>query len=203
MKGTRYFTARYYLLFGIVFSLFVPSQSSALPWNLPQDLDDTKTTVTFNVDTTWHLVEGKTGKIRGRLWLENAKDFQSVRGFVELPVASFDTDNTSRDKELRSVMAAVEFPMVRFDIIQIDSLCDPSTLKEDGCHATLRGSLTIRDVKKELSTPILVTRTSKGFNVTGSFKFLWADFHVEDPSILIARVHDEVTTTLDVTWPAS
>ncbi len=156
-------------------------------------LDDTNTRISFEVDTTWHLVKGKTNGITGRLWRETPGDDASIRAEIKIPVASFDTDSESRDKELRSSMAAEQFPNVSLNVEQIDRACMPASLgSSESCAGQMTASLTIRDVRKELKLPYQLKKGPKGLEVSGSVAFEWLAFHVKDPSILIARVHKEV-----------
>jgi len=101
-------------VFFALVSLLGSTAFAGTRWNLPQQLSDTNTTVTFEVDSTWHLVEGKTAGIHGRVWLENQADTNSINIEVSLPVARFDTDRESRDEKLRTVMYAQRYPEVSF-----------------------------------------------------------------------------------------
>lgn len=189
-------------LFGAVFSLG-SSVAQAEPWNLPKTLSDSNCKVGFAVDTTWHMVHGKTSALSGRAWLDNSADYKTVRAQITIPVKSFDTDDNSRDKELRKVMDEAKFPNVNLELNSVAGLCDPAGLlaAQSTCSGQLHAVLTIRDVKKEIEAPYKISLKDGSYTVEGSFKVRWADFGVEDPSIFIARVNKDVEISYQVALP--
>lgn len=56
------------------------------------------------------------------------------------------------------------------------------------CHDELKSVLTIRDVSKDVLLPLEIGQTDDGYNVKGSLEINWAEYGIEDPSILIASV---------------
>jgi len=171
-------------------------------WDLPIQLHDNNTKVTFVVDSTWHTVEGIAKSIAGQVHLRDLKDPLSVVVDLRVPVALFDTDSDLRDDRLQEVMLAKAFPEVRFVSTRLSPECEPSIVTRDGsCRGTLRGALTIRDVTKEVSLPISIRDTASGYRMDGSLAIRWEDFHVEDPSILIAKLDPVVTIAYQTTIP--
>ena len=168
-------------------------------WNLPSALNDNNTTVTFEVDSTWHLVHGTTRGVSGKVWLESPKDFRSIRAELSLPVKSFDTDSESRDERLLEVMAAEQFPNVSFVANAAPNLCDPTTVTESSpCKADLLGTLTIRNVAKPVAIPVTVESKAGHYTIKGALSVQWADFGVEDPSILIAKLDPTVVVSFSL-----
>ncbi len=171
-------------------------------WDLPAELHDKNTSVNFVVDSTWHTVHGMTKNITGQVYLRDPKDPLAVVVELRVPVALFDTDSDLRDDRLQEVMAAQAFPAVRFVSTRLSTECDPMKVtKEGSCHGFLRGALTIRDVTKEVSLPISIRDTASGYRMDGSLAIRWEDFHVEDPSILIAKLDPVVTIAYQTTIP--
>lgn len=168
-------------------------------WNLPIEISDSNTTISFNVDSTWHMVKGTTKNIKGQAWLGDKKDFRSIKGEVTLKVADFDTDSRSRDKRMREVMHADDYPDVRFIIKSVDKICDPQSLEiGQSCETILNGKLTIGNTAQELLIPAQTARNLSGYTVSGEAKLRWADYGVEDPSIFIAKLKPDVTITFSV-----
>lgn len=161
-------------------------------WNLPQELDDQNTQVTFEVDSTWHTVHGVTKGVAGKIWLSNPKDHTSLNADIRLPVAMFNTDNSSRDERLAEVMAAEKHPQVLLRIASAPGLCTPPESDAVECKGELLGTLEIRGVAKELRFPYQIKKDGDHYNVSGELSFKWGGFGVEDPSILIARVKPDV-----------
>ena len=180
----------------------VLAQSSASQWNLPVKISNTNTFVRFDVDTTWHVVEGNVGQPSGRIWLESATDPNSIRAELRFQVGSFDTGNGSRDKEMRTVMSADMYPDVTFIAQQVVGLCSPSSLGNgQTCSATLEGAVTIRNITKPITLPIAVTRRANTFEIVGKTSLMWNEFGVEDPSIFIARVDKAVQISFKISLP--
>jgi polyisoprenoid-binding protein YceI len=192
------------MLHRVVLSLIlVPLSALAAPttesWYLPVELSDMNTSVGFVVDSTWHTVHGVTSGITGVAKLSDQIDPASVNIMLNLPVAKFDTDNGSRDKKLRRVMAEDKFPKVRFEGTGLSGRCNPKlVIAEHKCSDLLKGKLTIRDISKDLSIPVLISFEENRFLINGSVEIDWSDFGVEDPSILIATVSKKVKIDFSV-----
>jgi polyisoprenoid-binding protein YceI len=171
--------------------------AAADSWNLPQELNDQNTQVTFAVDSTWHMVHGVTSGLAGKVWLADPKNQASLKAEIRIPVARFNTDNASRDERLREVMAAKEYQEV---VLRLNSGPDCSITQGElsECRGELLGSLEIRGVSKDLRLPYLIKKDGEHYLVSGELSLMWGSFGVEDPSILIARVDPEVTIKYQV-----
>ncbi len=168
-------------------------------WYLPLELNDRNTSISFEIDSTWHLIHGKTSGIRGRVWLEEPNDPKSIHGDVSIPVSLFDTDNSSRDERLREVMNAKKFGDVTFSINLVEKLCLPQSLiPNEGCSGSATGSLSIGGHEEVVPLIFLVTRTLNGFTIVGTAVFSWRIFPIEDPSILVAQLDDDVKVSFTV-----
>ena len=179
-----------------VFALLLCCCSSlalADSWNLPQKLSDKNTTIDFEVDTTWHLVEGKTKGLQGEVSLSDPKDPNSITATLTLPVNKFDTDNSDRDEEMRAAMAEDKFPAVTLKIDRAKEICTTEVAQQKGCKALLEGSLSIRGVTRSLTLPVKINYKANKYIIAGTFTFPWASFGVEDPSIFVAKVYPDVT----------
>jgi polyisoprenoid-binding protein YceI len=171
-------------------------------WDLPTELNDRNTNVTFVVDSTWHTVRGITKNISGSVRLDDAKDSLAVAVDLRVPVRFFDTNSELRDDRLREVMAADAFPEVRFVSTRLSEECNPSLIDKKGsCQGSLSGILSIRDVTKTVSLPVSIQSTPHGYRVEGAFTTRWEDFHVEDPSIIVARLDPFVTISYQTMIP--
>lgn len=195
----RYFRGLYKgVIFGAAY-LGLATVSLAEAWNLPQQISDTNTKIKFEVDSTWHMVHGTVSGLGGKVWLANPQDASSIQAEVTIPVAQFDTANSSRDSRLREVMAAEAFSEVKLHLQAAPEICKPQDLNASGaCQGILLGTLEIRGMKRELRLPYQMTKVDSHYIVSGKFTFEWGAFGVEDPSILIARVKPEVAVTYEV-----
>lgn len=158
-------------------------------WYLPTELSTKNTEVRFELDSTWHTVYGRLKTLSGRVSLEDSKDPSSARFELSFPVSSFDTDNGSRDEEMREVMAAAKFPDVTFRSSGGRLTCTPQAVKASGsCEDKLSGVLTIRGMSKLVEIPVRIQTSGTGYEVSGRLPIRWGEFGVEDPSILVAKV---------------
>lgn len=181
-------------LFGLVIGLSA-QRASASPWNLPAGLDDKNSTVTFEVDSTWHRVEGKAPGVAGELHLLDEKDPSSVRGTVSVLVERFDTDSSRRDSRLREVMAATEFPKVTYTIEKVALGC-ATPESSATCSVRSEGSLEIRGATRPFQMSGEITKAENGgylLRLGGALR--WEEFGVEDPSILIAKLAKDVAVS--------
>lgn len=171
------------------------SLSGVSSWFLPQALSDQNTKIRFEVDSTWHLVNGTTSDVSGTIELAEKGNPSSVRASLQLPVAKLSTDSESRDERMREVMFESEHPFVKFEGKSLSGGCTPALVLRDGsCSDTLRGELSIVAETRSVEIPITISSSiPEGFLVRGKLPFKWADYGVEDPSILIARL-DPVAT---------
>ena len=190
-----------YLLLTVVIFL-LPGDAQGQTWALPAQLDDSNTAVSFEVDSTFHLVQGKTSQISGTVRQAKRDDPLAIEVDLSIPVRSFNTDWDLRDEELAKVMAAADFPSVRFTSNHLHENCHPARLRNDGhCTGTLEGTLTIRDVTQPVSLPVEITRENGRDLISGKLTVSWADYHVEDPSILIAKLAPVVTISYSTEIP--
>lgn len=188
-----------YLITALLGSLSFLSSShgdeppSATSWFLPRSLSDANAKISFKVDSTWHTVHGKTSGIIGKAWLSEPANPKSVSVQLEIPVSVFNTDNESRDEELRDIMNEKEFHNVVFSAGGLRGNCTPEVTKAEGvCQDILHSELKIREVKKELDIPITIHSEAEGFRVSGTLPVKWAEYNVEDPSIFVVASVDPV-----------
>lgn len=170
-------------------------------WKLPQALTDENISVSFEVDTTWHVVHGEVRGISGSVFLADKKDLNSIQAEIHFPVKQFDTDWGMRDDSLREHMKAEEFPEVVLTTGEFLGDCDPNTINEQGCSAELKASLQICDVTKDIKLPVVIKKKDGIFIANGSYTFAWAKYNVDDPSMFMAKVKPDVTVKYSITIP--
>ena len=188
------------LLIGVIFFSSIVQADS---WNLPSGLDDQNTTISFEVDTTWHTVNGTTKGITGKAHLNDHNDPNSVNAEIVLPIAKFDTDSESRDEELRESMHAEVHPDVRFDVTSLKGSCTPLIVTEENpCKTIVVGTLLINGLSDQLEIPALIEKVVDDYKITGKITFNWLKFGIDDPSILVAKVDPEVTVSFTLIFKA-
>jgi len=160
MKRTVYLSL---LTAMVMFSAAVMAETGGHSWHLPVELSDTNTKVRFELNSTWHLVHGSVSGIEGRISLGDRERFDELALSLSLPVAKFDTENSTRDKKMRRVMSAAEYPHVSFAGGTLQHGCTPARVVAEGeCKDSLSGKLTILATTLPVELPTLIKSDSEG-----------------------------------------
>ena len=156
---------------------------------MPIEIDTSNTEVVFSLGTTWHTVTGIAKRVDGRIWLNDSADFTSVEGRSTIAVRDLDSDNSLRDEKMRDVMDEERFNDITVHLKEVTKICDPAKMQlNETCEIVLLCDLTIRDITKEVVVAGNIALSEKGYIVTAAVDLEWAEFGIEDPSILVARV---------------
>jgi len=173
-------------------------------WQLPMELTKDNTSITFSVDSTWHMIEGKVKAVTGRVWQADPKDNGTIHALVKLSVGDFDTGDISRDKKMRSVMHAAVHPQVIFEMDHISGLCTFEELEcvaSKECSGAGHGFIEISGARRAIVLEMTVVRKDLVYLVNGHTMVKWSDFGVEDPSILVAYLNETVNIEVEVKIP--
>ena len=172
-------------------------------WNLPAELSPKTMEISFKIDTTWHTVHGVVKSISGRASLPTPKDPRTISATLTIPVASLDTGSESRDEEMRECMDVAIYPSITVEVPEIRPSCEERALTaEPACPYSTKGSITIRNVTLPSAITGTIRRNTRGdIVVDGATQINWAHFGVKDPSILIARVNEDVSISFQITLP--
>jgi polyisoprenoid-binding protein YceI len=135
------------------------------------------------------------------VWLADPTDFLSLRGNVSLPVDRFATGGESRDTKMKEVMHADTHPEVTFQLDGVTEGGARCPVEEHECAYTASGSLTISGHTEQVKFPLRVRPTSAVYEATAELDLKWADYGVEDPSILIATLDPIVHVSVRVIIP--
>lgn len=198
------------LLSAALFLLLNVDKAAGIPRSWPtvptQHLSDSNTKISFEVDSTWHLVKGRTSGIVGELWSGRSerRELLPIKAKLEIPVAQFDTDGESRDKRMREVMDSEHSPKV---ILHVDSIMPKCSAEVfyggESCEILIATRLIIRGREKPMNFRGDLLKIDGRAALTGEVSFSWADFGVEDPSILIAKLDPLVKILFSVSIPLS
>lgn len=170
--------------------------ASAQNWKI----DPTHSSVKFKVSYLLiSEVEGKFKKFDGTFTSEKA-DFSDLSVSMNVDVASINTDNDMRDGHLKAddFFNAEKYPTITFKSTGVKALGKGKLM--------LTGDLTIRDVTKRVTVPLVYGGTVKdpygntraGFKATGTinrkeFKLLWDNKAATGEAV----VGDDVEFTID------
>jgi polyisoprenoid-binding protein YceI len=136
---------------------------------------------------------GTTTSVTGEL----SGDRANPRGWVESPVASLDTRNKRRDRDLRASLEADRFPMLRLDVAG-------ATWRAERDTSILHGSFTIHGVTRPVDVPVLVSQTGDTMHVTSAFAIDLADYRVGGltKAFGLLRMRSRIEVSVDLLFRA-
>ena len=132
-------------------------------------------TLSFTGHSTFGDFVGTTTQVSGGV--SGSADVASAQGWVEATVGSLSTRNSRRDSDLRSTMEVAKYPTMRFDLVgfTVPSAAAPP----DTVTGTLRGTLSIHGVTRDVAIPATLVAAADTIDVSGAFPLDLADYHVD------------------------
>lgn len=154
--------------------------------------------LSFEVDSTLHAVRGLAEGIEGTLRF-NPETFESVMPIViRIPAAMLDTRSAKRDKAMRKMLQAGQFPYIIWEVTSVDCV-QARASGELLCHAG--GDLTIAGVTRRAEMVISAVLQENGLHSRGEWRFRREDFSLETPSVLgVIRVDQEIRVAFEAVW---
>ena len=116
---------------------------------------------------------GSTSQVSGAV----VGDASGARGWIEAPVATLDTHNEHRDRDLRAVMAVDKYPTMRFDLDSAMTRASGQYL-DDTFDVQLYGRLAIHGVTRAIELPAAVSRRGDTLHVSAAFPLDVTDYHI-------------------------
>jgi polyisoprenoid-binding protein YceI len=141
---------------------------------------------------------GATTTVSGEL--SGGPDLASVRGWVEAPVATLNTGNGHRDRDLNSSMESGRYPTMRYDLRGVT----PGPMTAEGQQVTLEGRLTIHGVTRDEQLTATIHPGEGTVRVTTSFQLDLADYHIGGLTKMLGllRMDRQIQVHVDVTFGA-
>jgi polyisoprenoid-binding protein YceI len=116
---------------------------------------------------------GSTSQVSGLV----VGDASGARGWIEAPVATLDTHNGRRDRDLRAVMEVDRYPTMRFDLDS--TVIAPShDDARDAVDVLLHGRLALHGVMRVVELPAAVSRRGDTLHVRAVFPLDVTDYRV-------------------------
>jgi polyisoprenoid-binding protein YceI len=149
-----------------------------------------KATIKFAGSSTLHDFDGRAAPVTFSPSEDGASRWTAE---IAVPVATLDTKNGWRDRNMRSMLQADRYPVIRAVFEGID----PQTLR---AQSILPFRLTIRDATRP-ATAILTHWIERDGHVEfdAAFSVSLAQYGLDPPTALFARVDDQVVVTVHVT----
>lgn len=156
--------------------------------------DSTASSIGYHMVHKLHKFDALSKKVEGKVKILPSGAAQIA---VRAPVESFDSGNSNRDAHMKEVTEAARFPHVEFK-----GLCDSCTLPAtfpSTVDKTIKAELSFHGVKKSLDVPVKLTYESASrVRATAHLSLSLDEFKIERPSLLFAKVDDELKLDVDI-----
>jgi hypothetical protein len=135
--------------------------------------------------------EGLTDKIDGYIYWKDDSLFANNQFYFELQVGTFKTGIDKRDQDMRSmVLETDQWPVSSYKgTITLYEKIDTTVT---AYRFSSQGTLILHGAEKTISVPGMITFDDKRLQVTAQFAVLLTDYQMEIPSILVAKVANEI-----------
>jgi polyisoprenoid-binding protein YceI len=135
---------------------------------------------------------------------EFAGDVVTAHGWVEAPVATLDTHNEHRDRDLRASMESDKYPTLRFELVRTTIVTSG-----DGPNATssvvLHGQLAIHGVTRAVELPASTSRVGDTVAVKSTFPLDLNDYRIGGLKKMLGllRMDPRITVHVDLRFLTS
>lgn len=167
----------------IIYSLFLGFTLMLCSFdNVKLTLNKTDSFIRYTLDHPAHKSIGTTKDFICGGYYDNTTK-QITKLVVAAAVASFDSQNSSRDSHALEVLEGTKFPKVTFV---------SKAIKEEAGDVTIVGELTFHGIKKDITIKAKQIASDKKITLSGSFNVSLDKFNVEKPSMVGVAVDDNL-----------
>lgn len=162
-------------------------------------LDPAGTEITFAARTTVHGVEGTAAQARGDMVFDPQTGQLAGPAQVRIPVAAMDTGNGPRDRSMRRMFEAAEFPELVFTVEQLTRLEAPAAGRPQ--RYRLAGRLRIRTLEQPVEIEVEAVPVGEDLDVSGRVMLTTTMFRLKPPTALgVMRVKPGVQVSFSSRW---
>jgi len=153
-------------------------------------------TISFDGHGTPGDFVGSTGTVSGEM--TGGDSLGAVRGWVEAPVKTLTTQNGRRDRDLNKSLESDKYPTIRFDLGGVSTAAGSA----DSVPVTLRGTLAIHGVTRDVSLPGYVRREGQDVRVRSDFPLNLKDYKIGGLSkaLGLLKMDEHITVHVDVSF---
>lgn len=144
----------------------------------------------FRSEVPLHSFTGSSKHLVGKISLaDSTVDFY-------LDLATLDTGNNKRDKDMRKTLNVKEYPFAEFFGSIITPFDPASNLKQS---VKVEGDFTIHNVTQHIEVDGALQKTTEGLAVEASWVLNLTDYNIKPPGILFYRVDEEIHIQIETT----
>ncbi len=149
--------------------------------------------VAFHLASTLHAVEGQALAFVGQL------DTDTRTGTFTVDAGALTTGLGPRDSRMAAwSLEATRFPAIAFVVTRIDGGLAELTNRAGSGTLSLVGTLTIRDVTRDVVVPATFAWEGEKLRIKGRHDMKWTDWNLPDPSTVLSTVSPEMAVVFDV-----
>jgi len=139
---------------------------------------------------------GRTSTVSGEM--TGGDSLGAVRGWVEAPAKTLTTENGRRDRDLNKSLESDKYPTIRFDLGGVSTAAGTA----DSVPVTLRGTLAIHGVTRDVSLPGYVRREGQDVRVRSDFPLNLKDYKIGGLSkaLGLLKMDEHITVHVDVSF---
>ena len=156
-----------------------------------------KSHVAFDAKFSLGDFSGTGERLAGAFSLDPEDLRQPVSGSLQIEVAGLATGIGGRDRDLRKVLDAEQFPRMEFTVEGIEPSF-PSVTDKGDVLLTIRGRLRIRAVERPLALLARARLRDGAVWVRGDAALKMTDFGITPPTRMFLKVADKVTVRFDL-----
>ena len=167
----------------IIYSLFLGLTLMLCSFdNVKLTLNKTDSFIRYTLDHPAHTSIGTSKDFICGGYYDNTSK-QITKLVVAAAVASFDSQNSSRDSHALEVLEGTKYPKVTFV---------SKAIKEEAGDLTIVGELNFHGIKKDITIKAKQMASDKKIILSGSFNVSLDKFKVEKPSMVGVAVDDNL-----------
>lgn len=156
--------------------------------------DPTASSIGYHMVHKLHKFDALSKKVEGKVKILPTGAAQIA---IRAPVESFDSSNSNRDAHMKEVTEAARYPHV-----ELKGLCDscalPATFPAT-VDKTIKAEISFHGIKKSLDVPVKLTYESASrVHAVAHLSLSLDEFKIERPSLLFAKVDDELKLDVDI-----
>ena len=153
-------------------------------------------TLSFDGHASTGDFTGKTSTITGEM--TGGATLPEIKGWVEAPVKTLDTDNDRRDRDLNKSMESDKYPVIRFELKTVQVQAE----RGDSTDVVLGGDFIIHGVTQAVELPAVVVRAGDTITVNSGCPLNLKDYNIGGLSKLlgILKMDEHIVVHIHVTF---
>lgn len=165
------------MLIGIVYLLSINSV-------MAKDLTLSQAKAEYTVKHLFKTVKGESTDLKGKMVCEN----QICEFLVAIASKSFVSSDSNRDLNMQTILEVTKFPL----IIVKGNIPETDLAKQ---QSEVKALVNFHGIEKEY-----ILKIKKGSQFSGNFSILLEGHKVERPSLLMAKIDNEVPINFSFDW---